>query len=191
MHASWQPDAQRKRFCKTRYGENVAGKWVRKSAFREIDYDPNSPDRLREFDTFDAAFEFDEARRLDGTGGRHAKPYPKPKDTVPKEQLALQKAMTHAVQEDGNKTRVQLEHVEDGLHEALSEMRAEMRAIEAKTDKIIEYHEKVPPSNPDDLALMEKVLNKFKVGRMNTLLKQFQVDRPAGVKREGKASLIV
>ena len=53
---------------------------------------------------------------MDGTGGRHAKPYPKPKDTIPKEQLALEKAMKHAVQEDGNKTRVQLEAVEDGLH---------------------------------------------------------------------------
>ena len=53
------------------HGQNASGKWVRCSAFREIDYDIDSPDRLREFDSFDKAFEFDEARRLDGTGGRH------------------------------------------------------------------------------------------------------------------------
>ena len=38
---------------------------------------------------------------------------------------------------------------------------------------------------------MERVLNKFKVGRMNGILQQFNVERPAGVKREGKAALIV
>ena len=37
---------------------------------------------------------------MDGTGGRHAKSCPKPKDTIPKEQLALEKAMKHAVEED-------------------------------------------------------------------------------------------
>ena len=119
LHASQAPDARRKRRCKDNYGENAAGKWVRCSAFRRIDYDLENPDRLREFDTFDKAFEFDEARRLDGTGGRLAKPLPKPKDTVPKEQLALEKAMTHAVKKDGNKKRVALESdmSEEGLHE--------------------------------------------------------------------------
>ena len=73
-----------------RYGQNAGGKWVRSSAFREIDYDPGDTDKLQMFDSFDQAFQFNEARRLDGTGGRHAKAYPKPKDTVPKEQLALQ-----------------------------------------------------------------------------------------------------
>jgi hypothetical protein len=72
-----------------RYGENAAGKWVRSGAFREIDYDPENPDKLREFDNFDAAFAFDEECRLNGTGGRKAVHLPKPKDTVPKDQLAL------------------------------------------------------------------------------------------------------
>ena len=63
--------------------------------------------------------------------------------------------------------------------------------LEDKVDKLLEYHEKVPPSNPGDLDLMEKVLNKFKVGMMNDILQQFKIDRPAGVKREGKAALIV
>ena len=104
-----QADVQRKGTCKNRYGENVAGKWVRSSAFRENDYDPSDPTRLREFDTFEEAFAFDEECRLNGTGGRKAVHLPKPKDTVPKEQLALEKAMKHALEEDGNKTRVQLE----------------------------------------------------------------------------------
>ena len=93
VRASWEPTAQRQRSCKNRYGENAAGKWVRASAFREIDCDPENPDRLREFSNFDAAFAFDEECRLNGTGGRKAVHMPKPKDTVPKEQLALEKAI--------------------------------------------------------------------------------------------------
>ena len=46
-----QPQAQRERACKTHYGENAAGKWVRCSAFREIDYAPDDPTKLREFAT--------------------------------------------------------------------------------------------------------------------------------------------
>ena len=92
-----------------RYGENAAGKWVRCSAFREIDYDPEKPGSLREFDNFEDAFAFEEACRLDGTGGRKPKFSNKPKDTVPKEQLALEKAVQHAVEEDGNQTRVHME----------------------------------------------------------------------------------
>ena len=86
-----------------RYGENAAGKWVRSSAFREIDCDPSDPTHLREFDTFEEAFAFEEECRLNGTGGRKAVHLPKPKDTVPKEQLALapkrkRKAEAEAVQ---------------------------------------------------------------------------------------------
>ena len=71
------------------YGVNLTGKWVRRSGFREIDYDPKKPDRLREFDNFECAVAFDEACRLDGIGGRSAKISIKPKSTVPKEQLAV------------------------------------------------------------------------------------------------------
>ena len=78
---------------------------------------------------------------------------------------------------EGERTRTTVEERCDGL--------------EAKVDKLLEYHEKVPPSNPGDLDLMEKVLNKFKVGMMNGILQQFEIERPAGVKREGKAALIV
>ena len=78
---------------------------------------------------------------------------------------------------EGARTRKTIEERCDGL--------------ETKVDKLLEYHEKVPPSNPGDLDLMEKVLNQFKVGMMNDILQQFKIDRPAGVKREGKAALIV
>ena len=40
-----QPQAQRERACKTHYGENAAGKWVRCSAFREVDYAPDARSR--------------------------------------------------------------------------------------------------------------------------------------------------
>ena len=59
------------------------------------------------------------------------------------------------------------------------------------TFKLLEYHEKVPPSNPGDLELMERVLNKFKVRRMSAILQQLKVGKPGGVTREGKAALVV
>ena len=83
------PEAQRKKACKQNYKENSTGRWVRTRAFREIDYDPAFPDRLLEFDSFDKAFAWNEERRADGTGGRHAKHMSKPKDSVPTEQLAM------------------------------------------------------------------------------------------------------
>jgi hypothetical protein len=63
--------------------------------------------------------------------------------------------------------------------------------LEEQVEKLLDYHEKAPPSNPSDLDLMAKVLNRFKVARMNEILKKYHVDRPAGVKKEGKAALIV
>ena len=55
---------------------------------------------------------------------------------------------------------------------------------------MLEYRDKVPPSNPDDLDLMVKVFNKYNVGRMNVILQQFDVDRPSGVKTEDNSSLV-
>ena len=73
----------------------------------------------------------------------------------------------------------------------MDETQSKIDDLGAKMDKLLEYHEKVPPSNPDDLGLMERVLANFKVRRMNAILQQFNVERPKGVKREGKAALIV
>ena len=61
----------------------------------------------------------------------------------------------------------------------------------SKCDKILAYQEKVSRPNLHGVDLMAKVYNKYNVGRMNTILQQFDVDRPSGVKKEGKASLIV
>ena len=72
LKPSRESAAQRRKACQHRYGENAAGKWVRSSAFRKIDYNPENPDKLREFDTFEEAFAFDEECRFNGTGGRKA-----------------------------------------------------------------------------------------------------------------------
>jgi hypothetical protein len=117
-----------------RYGENESGKWVRSSAFREIDYDPEIPDKLREFNTFNEAFEFDEECRLHGTGGRKALHKGKPRASVPREQLVLEKSLKHAISEDGNETRVQLEHVEDCIHGELAAIKADIKALLAGND---------------------------------------------------------
>ena len=58
--------AQRKRRVLAHYGKNLAGKLVRKSAFRECDYTPEG--HLWEFDTEDAVQAFEKARYEDGTG---------------------------------------------------------------------------------------------------------------------------
>ncbi len=99
---------QRKNTCKRlgKYGQNLAGKWVRRTAFREVDYDPENPDRLREFAGFDDAFAFDEKCRLDGTGGRGVLHHNIPKESVPREQLALEQSVKHAIKKDGTCTGI-------------------------------------------------------------------------------------
>ena len=59
-----QPQAQRERVCKTRYGENAAGRWVRRSAFREIDYAPDDPTKLRECATFENFHGIDQSKMI-------------------------------------------------------------------------------------------------------------------------------
>ena len=100
------------------YGVNLTGKWVRRSDFREIDYDPKKPDRLREFDNFEGAVAFDEACRLDGIGGRSAKISSKPKSTVPKEQLAVDEASQYTVGE-AVKMCVDIRRCDDALEAKL------------------------------------------------------------------------
>ena len=63
--------------------------------------------------------------------------------------------------------------------------------LEEKVEQLLEQNEKAPPSNPSDLDPMAKVLNRFKVARMNDILKQYHCHRPVGVKKEDKAALIV
>ena len=92
-----QPQVQRERVCKTRGGENAAGKWVRRIASREVDYALDDPTKLREFATFAEAFAFDEACRADSTGGRSAKYAAQPKSSVPEEQRAVCTAIADAL----------------------------------------------------------------------------------------------
>ena len=70
------------------YWQNAAGKWVRASAFRDVDYDPAAPGRLREFASLEEVLAFNEKCRGDGAGGPGVVHRPQPKDTVPAEQLA-------------------------------------------------------------------------------------------------------
>ena len=104
-------EAQRKRRACANYGQNAAGKWVRKTAWRACDYIDGG--QLRQFDTEEAFLTFEEERRAQGHSQAH---YEKlPRGTVPKEQLALEEAITNAVAKDGNETRVHLQSVVEGL----------------------------------------------------------------------------
>ena len=170
----------RERRALQKYARNAAGKIVRRSAFRQCDYIADG--RLREFDTETDVLNFEAERYKDGTGHK-VKFWKKPKATVPREQLALQEEVVHAVQEDGNQTRVQLEGVEEGLHERLDSM-------ETSLGKLLDYHDTAPPSNPGDLQLMARCLKQIKVRRMNEVLAKFG-DRPVGLKKEDKAALLI
>lgn len=58
----------------------------------------------------------------------------------------------------------------DVTHEA-SEIHKRHNNNDEALRKLLDYHEKEPPSNPGDLDLMAKVLSTFKVQRMNQILK--------------------
>ena len=114
MRASNTAEAQRKRRACSNYGQNAAGKCVRKTAWRACDY--TDAGCLREFDEKEAFLMFEEERRAQGHYQSH---YEKElRDTVPKEQLALGDAITHAIKKDGNESRVQLQRMEEGMHES-------------------------------------------------------------------------
>ena len=127
-------EAQRKRRACANYGQNAAGKWVRKTAWRACDYIDGG--QLRQFDTEEAFLTFEEERRAQGHSQAH---YEKlPRGTVPKEQLALEEAITNAVAKDGNETRVHLQSVVEGLHQRHDEQQAtlcEIRAHQLQQDK--------------------------------------------------------
>ena len=48
-----------------------------------------------------------------------------------------------------------------------------------------------PTPRPDDLEVMVVVQERFKVGRMDQVLKQFGIERPRGLTCKAKAKLIV
>ena len=118
----------RERRALAKYGKNSAGNLVRATAFRECDY--TDLGALREFGDKEEVLEFEEARHQDGTGYR-VRFTAVPRETVPPEQQALQAATDNAVAKDGNETRVQLQGVEEGLHERLDKQEADLREIRA------------------------------------------------------------
>ena len=118
--------AQRKRRVLAHYGKNLAGKLVRRSAFRECDYTPEG--YLREFDAEDAVQAFEKACYEDGTG-HNCKFWKKPKDTVPRKQLALHEFLKHAIKEEGNEIKVQVEQAAEGLHERHDETQQLVREL--------------------------------------------------------------
>lgn len=120
---------KRQRRVLAKYGRNAAGKFIRAAAFRECDYTPEGA--LKEFDTDKDALAFEEERYKDGTG-YHVKFWSKPKDTVPKKQLALEKAVRHAVEEDGNKTRVQMEQCDEGQQARHGETQQQLASMEER-----------------------------------------------------------
>ena len=129
---------RRSRRALKNYGTNAAGKIVRKSAFGECDYTEEGD--LRQFSDEKAVIAFEQERYEDGTGC-HCKFWRKPKDTVPKESLALEKAMTHAVQEDGNRTRVQLENVEESIHARHDHQDRKLDKLLEVGDRLLGYQE--------------------------------------------------
>ena len=138
-------EEKRARRALANYNENPAGNLVRVAAFRECDY--TDLGILREFGNKDEVIAFEEARYRDGTGYR-VKFTSKPRESVPLVQQALQAALDHSIEEDGNKTRVQLEDATKGFHDRFD-------GLEADVKRLLEYHEKTPPATaPDDLQLM-------------------------------------
>ena len=95
-------EQQRKRCAKANYGQNTSGNWVRKKAWRECDYTDEG--RLKEFDTEEAFLQFEEERSQRGPS--QAQYEKKPRNTVPKDQLALEETITNVIVDDGNETRV-------------------------------------------------------------------------------------
>ena len=175
-------EEKRARRALANYSENPAGNLVRVAAFRECDY--TDLGILREFGNEDEVVAFEEARYRDGTGYR-VKFTSKPRESVPPVQQALQAALDHSIEEDGNKTRVQLEDATTGFHDRFD-------GLEAGVKRLLEYHEKTPPATaPDDLQLMARVLKEVKVGRANAILQDLRIPRPTGLKKEDKAALLL
>ena len=52
-----------------------------------------------------------------------------PKDTAPQKQLALDKSLKHAIKEEGNEIKVQVEQAAEGLHERFDETQQLVREL--------------------------------------------------------------
>jgi hypothetical protein len=163
------------------YGQNAAGNLVRSGAFRACDY--TAEGSLHEFADPLGVLAFEAERYKDGTGFQ-VKFTSKPNPTVPPEQLALKEAVADIVQQDGHQTRAQIEAAEENIHSRFD-------GLVSKVDALLVYHEKAPPSRPDDVQLLAQVHKQISVGRMNCLLRENFIDRKYGWRKEDKAVALI
>ena len=103
---------------------------------------------------------FEEDRYQQGASQAH---YEKTlRATVPKEQLALEEAVTQAVAKDGNETSVQLQGMEECLHERLDCAERDMRKLVSKVEQNMQ-------PRPDQIQMMVE-LSKQNVTTLNAML---------------------
>ena len=156
--ASNTAEAQRRRRACSHYGKTSAGKWVRKRAWRACDYTEEC--HLKEFQSEMDFLWFEEDRYQQGASQAH---YEKTlRATVPKEQLALEEAVTQAVARDGNETRVQLQGMEECLHERFDCVEREVRQLVSKVEQNMQ-------PRPDQIQMMVE-LSKQNVTTLNAML---------------------
>ena len=130
------------------YGSNIAGELVRKKTFRDFDYTQEG--HLVQFDDEPGFIAFEEERYRNGQHQAHYST--KVRDTVPREQLALEyiaaaDAMNNDVaKQEGHETRAHMEQTVEGLHERHDKQEDDLREIRA--------HQK--QENEDQKAILEK-----------------------------------
>ena len=73
------------------------------------------------------------------------------------------------------------EVVVEALMTENQQTREAVAEVRVGVEKLLDFHEKSPPPRLDDLDVMELVQERFKVGRMNEVLEQFDIERPRGL----------
>lgn len=131
---------------------------MRRRAFRDIDYKPDNSNELRQFDSFDDAFAFDEAQLAAGSGGRKAKYHDKPKDVVPEEQRALEAAITHVAQEVGNEIVAEIDDHVEGIHLRFDKVGKHVRSAAAALENVMHEHAATQRDKHAELLLRHDVL---------------------------------
>ena len=133
--------------ARNQYGINALGKFVRKRSFRDID--DTDEGHLRQFDDEASLIAFEEDRYSNGCV--HTRWSIKHKETVPKEQLALEylenmEAMSTVSLLEGHKTRVHQEYVAEDLHKRHDEHDEKLNKLleisDGKSGKQMELEEK-------------------------------------------------
>ena len=148
------------RACKN-YGLNALGKHVRKKTFRDCDYTPEG--HLLQFDDQPAIIAFEEERYKNGQ--RQAHYSTKVRNTVPREQLALEYTATadavnnDVVKQEGHEIRAHTEQTVEDLHERLDQQEAMLTDIHllhmGKHNKQLELAEKKKQQNEAFVARVD------------------------------------